>query len=87
MCGNLWVALYNGSKVIRVSPRGEVTAEVPLPTRNPTCPVIAGEYLYITSAKEDEPKEYPDSAKYAGNVFQAHIGVQGSKQHDFRGMI
>lgn len=37
--GNLWVALWGGGKVVRVSPQGQVTAEVKVPTRCPTvCP-------------------------------------------------
>lgn len=75
--GNLWVAIHGGWKVLRVSPEGKVTAEVRLPTRCPTCPVFAGEDLYITSESEPEPEKHPESAKYAGRVFKCHIGVQG----------
>lgn len=31
--GNLWVAVWGAWKVVRVSPKGEVTAEIKLPTR------------------------------------------------------
>lgn len=75
--GNLWQALYGGSKVIRISPKGEVTGEIHLPTRNITSCDFAGTELYITSAKEDDPQNNPDSAKFAGNLFKVDVGVQG----------
>jgi sugar lactone lactonase YvrE len=34
--GNLWVALWGASKVVRISPRGVITAEIVVPTRCPT---------------------------------------------------
>lgn len=33
---NLWIAVWGHWKVVRVSPKGEVTAEIRLPTRCPT---------------------------------------------------
>jgi len=76
--GNIWQALFGGSRVIRISPQGEVTGEVLLPTRNPTCPVFAGTDLFITSAVEDEPQKYPESASFAGNLFKVDVGVRGA---------
>lgn len=34
--GNLWVAMWGGWKVLRVSPEGKVTGEIEVPTRCPT---------------------------------------------------
>lgn len=81
---NIWQALYGGSKVLRISPEGKITGEILLPTRNITCCVFAGEDLFITSAEEDEPDKYPESAKYAGNLFKAHVGVGGAPKHKAR---
>lgn len=75
--GNLWQALFGGSKVLRINPEGKVTGEVLLPTRNVTCPVFAGTSLFITTAKEDEFEKYPNSAKFAGNLFKVDVGVRG----------
>ena len=95
--GNLWVALWGAWKVVRVSPDGEVTAEVRVPTRCPTVsrspykldPVsylkqavaFAGEDIYITSESEQEPEKYPESLKYHGDVFKCHVGVKGRPMH------
>lgn len=82
--GNLWQALYGGSRVIRISPEGNITGEVLLPTRNITCCVFAGTRLFITSAKEDDPEKNPDSAKFAGNLFCVDVGIEGVVKHKAR---
>lgn len=82
--GNIWQALWGGSKVIRISPEGQVTGEVLLPTRNVTCPVFAGTRLFITTAQENEPDKYPQSAKHGGNVFSVDVGVEGLSKHKAR---
>lgn len=82
--GNTWQALYYGSRVIRISPQGEITGEVLLPTRNITSCIFAGTNLFITSAKENEPEKYPDSAKFAGNLFKVDVGVRGAPMYKAR---
>ena len=82
--GNIWQACYGGWKVIRISPNGEVTGLVTLPTRNITCPVFVGTELFITSAKEPDPTKYPDSAKNGGNLFKVDVGIKGMPKHKAR---
>jgi len=82
--GNIWHACYGNSQVIRISPEGQVTGVVHLPTRNITCPTFAGTELFITSAKEAEPAKYPESAKFAGNLFRVDVGVEGMPKHKAR---
>lgn len=82
--GNIWHACYGGSRVIKISPSGELIGEILLPTRNPTSPVFVGTELFITTAKEDEPDRYPESAKYAGGVFRVDVGVEGMPKHRAR---
>lgn len=82
--GNIWQACYGGSKVIKISPEGKLVGEISIPTRNPTCPVFVGTELFITSAQEEEPEKYPESAKYAGSVFRIDVGVEGMPKHEAR---
>ena len=82
--GCIWHALYQGSKVIRISTEGKVIGEVTVPTRSPTCCAFRGTVLYITSAKESDPEAYPESAKYAGAVFRADVGVRGKAKFEAR---
>ncbi|KAG9251464.1 SMP-30/Gluconolaconase/LRE-like region-domain-containing protein [Emericellopsis atlantica] len=75
--GNIWAALWGTGKVVRINPQGEVTAEVKVPVRTPTAVAFCGEDIYITSEKEPEPDQYPESAKWSGMVFKCHVGVKG----------
>lgn len=82
--GNMWVALCGGGKVMRVSPEGEITGEIALPTRMITCPGFVNEDLFITSAAEEDPEKFPDSVKYAGSLFKINVGVAGLPLHKFK---
>ncbi|KAK4972534.1 rRNA-processing protein cgr1 [Elasticomyces elasticus] len=82
--GCFWIALFGTGKVVRANKQGEVVAEIELPTRCVSCPGFAGEYLYITSAAEEDPEKYPDSAKLQGAVFRVNVGVRGCPLNKFR---
>ncbi|THY93972.1 hypothetical protein D6C93_05476 [Aureobasidium pullulans] len=82
--GHFWVALFGTSKVVRVSPAGDIVAEITLPTRCVTCPGICGEDLYITSAAEEDPDKYPESAKLQGATFKVPIGVTAAPINEFK---
>lgn len=82
--GNLWTAICGGGKVLRISPEGEITGEVSLPTRMISCPGFAGQDLFITSAEEEEPEKYPESVEYGGSLFKVHVGVSGMPVHRFK---
>jgi len=79
--GHIWHACYGGWKVIRISPEGKIVGTISLPTRNITCPSFAGTDLFITSAEEDEPDKYPESAKFAGSLFKVNVGIEGMPKH------
>ena len=40
--GSSWVAMYEGGRVLRLSPAGELLAEVRMPARCPTMPCFGG---------------------------------------------
>ncbi|KAI9151757.1 L-xylo-3-hexulose reductase [Paramyrothecium foliicola] len=71
--GNLWVAIWGGWRVVRVSPEGKVTGEIRLPTRCITAVALAGEDAYITSESDPEKDKYPDSARYHGGIGAAVV--------------
>ncbi|KAL2002434.1 hypothetical protein VTN02DRAFT_6775 [Thermoascus thermophilus] len=74
---NIWLAVWGGCAVLRISPDGKVTGKIELPTRFVTCPVFVGTELFITTAMEVEPDKYPESASYAGNIYRVDVGVKG----------
>lgn len=82
--GYFWIACFGTGKVVRVNTKGEIVAEIEVPTRCPTCPAIAGTTLYITTAAEEEPEKYPWSTELAGTVFKLDIGVKGCPLNRYR---
>jgi len=85
--GCYWAALYEGGRVVRLSPSGELLAEYELPARCPTMLAFGGESMttvYVTTAGErsgDELKEYPLS----GSIFTFEAPVPGLPEFDFGG--
>lgn len=82
--GCFWIANHGTGKVLRVNPEGQVIAEVQLPTRCVTCPVLCGTELFITSMHEVEPEKYPESTKLEGALFKIDVGVRGRPMNKFK---
>ncbi|WP_447894521.1 SMP-30/gluconolactonase/LRE family protein [Vreelandella sp. GE22] len=86
--GYYWSALYEGGRVVRLSPAGEIVAEYPLPARCPTMCAFGGpdlKTLYVTSARQgrsaEELERYPES----GNLFAMRVDVAGQSEPLFIG--
>lgn len=80
--GNVWSAIYGESRVIKISPAGELVGEVHLPTRNITCVAFAGTELIITTAADDEGEGL--SKQYGGAVFRVDVGTKGLDLFHFK---
>jgi sugar lactone lactonase YvrE len=74
--GCLWIAVYGGSKVVKLDPHGKVIGEIRLPTPNITDVEFAGEDVFITSAN--------DGGEMGGCLFRCHVGVKGRKLNEFQ---
>ncbi|KAF1933891.1 regucalcin [Didymella exigua CBS 183.55] len=85
--GYMWTALHDGGRVLRISPQGEVVAEVRLPTSQITCPCFVGTQLFITSAGGGGPSgdDGKPVDKFAGSCFMVDVGVRGLKRFKFKG--
>jgi sugar lactone lactonase YvrE len=82
--GCYWVAMFEGARVLRLSPEGEVLAEVRLPVRCPTMPCFGGadlRTLYITTARENRPADELAREPWAGCVLQLRVNVPGLPVH------
>lgn len=80
--GCYWIAASDGGKVVRLTPRGEIDAEVLVPTRNPTNLCFGGPDLrtmFVTSLRAGDT---PDAE--AGNVFAVETPWQGVAETPFR---
>ncbi|MFM8865220.1 MAG: SMP-30/gluconolactonase/LRE family protein [Limnohabitans sp.] len=78
--GCYWSAQYEGQRLLRLSPAGEVLAEVPTPVPCPTMPCFGGpdlKTLFITTSRQgrgpEELAQHPD----AGCVFARRVDVPG----------
>jgi sugar lactone lactonase YvrE len=77
--GNYWVAMFEGARVLKLSPSGELLDEIRLPVKCPTMVAFGGadlRTLYITSAGNRKPEElaqYPLS----GRVLSVRVPVAG----------
>jgi sugar lactone lactonase YvrE len=82
--GCYWVAMFEGQRLLRLSPQGEVLREVRLPVRCPTMPCFGGadlKTLYITTAREGRPLEELAQQPHAGCVFFLRVEVPGLPAH------
>ena len=78
--GNYYVAMYEGARVLKLTPGGEVLQDIPAPAQCPTMPCFGGadlQTLYLTTARQRRPaaelQRYPES----GCVFSMQVGVPG----------
>jgi sugar lactone lactonase YvrE len=78
--GCYWVAMFEGQRVLRLAPSGEVLAELALPVRCPTMPCFGGDdlkTLYITTAREGRPAAELADQPHAGCVLSCRVEVPG----------
>jgi sugar lactone lactonase YvrE len=78
--GCYWVAMFEGQRVLRLSPRGEVIRELRLPVRCATMPCFGGAdlmTLYITTARENRPEAELAAQPLAGCVLALPVDVPG----------
>ncbi|KAF3999783.1 SMP-30/gluconolactonase/LRE family protein [Glaciimonas immobilis] len=86
--GYYWSTLYEGGRVVRISPDGEIVETYRLPVLCPTMCAFGGtdmRTLYVTSASQGRPAteltQYPQS----GGVFAMRVEVAGLIEPRFRG--
>lgn len=85
----LWVALYNGSKVIRIDPdTGKTLFEVHLPVPRITSCTFGGRELnelYITTAREHMTEKDIEKYPLSGSLFKIKLPFKGVPAFRFSG--
>jgi sugar lactone lactonase YvrE len=86
--GFYWCALYAGGRVVRLSPEGQIVAEVAIPAINVTMIGFGGPDLrtaYVTTARQNATAD--DLARYphAGGVFTFRVETPGLPETPFAG--
>jgi sugar lactone lactonase YvrE len=85
--GNYWIAMFEGGRVLKLSPAGAVLQEIQVPALCPTMPCFGGDdfkTLYLTTASHarggEELKNYPKT----GQVLSMRVDVAGLPVNEFR---
>lgn len=79
----LWVAHWDGGRISRFDPQGDLISTHPLPASRITSCAFAGEHLdrlFVTSASEGKAHE-----PLAGALFELDVGVRGAAPRAFAG--
>lgn len=78
--GNYWVAMFEGQRLLKLSPSGDELASIEVPARCPTMPCFGGDdlrTLYVTTARSNRPAEELAAQPHAGYVFSTRVDVPG----------
>ena len=84
--GMYWVAMFEGGRVLRISPTGEILREIKLPVRCPTSVCFGGpdlRTLYITSASQGRSSEEKAQHPHTGKVLSVRLDVAGREEPEY----
>jgi sugar lactone lactonase YvrE len=78
--GNLWVAMFEGKRVLQLSPQGEILQTIEAPVLCCTMPAFGGDdmqTLYLTSARHHRPEAELAREPGLGCVFSIRVNAVG----------
>ena len=78
--GHYWVALFEGGRLLRLAPTGEIVGDFEVPARCPTMPCFGGpdlRTLYLTTARHGRPAAELAALPDSGCVLAAQVEVPG----------
>lgn len=85
--GCYWSALFDGWRIARFSPQGEVLEEYSLPVRCPTMVCFGGldmKTLFITTTRENVSTEECAAHPLSGAIFTLDVAVAGMHKPQFK---
>lgn len=84
--GAYWCAMYEGGRLLRLSPDGEILRDIPLPVRCPTMLAFGGDdlrTLYITTVSKNRSAEELEQYPLSGCVLSMRVEVAGLREHAY----
>lgn len=78
--GAYWVAMFEGARLLRYAPTGELLEDIALPVRCPTMPCFGGadrRTLFITTARDKRPADELAREPWAGAVLTLRVDIPG----------
>jgi L-arabinonolactonase len=85
--GCLWNAVWGAGVVRRFDPDGKLVVEIPVPSRNLTCPAFGGDsldHLFVTSSRQEMTEQDLLAAPTSGGLFVIRPGARGIPDVAFR---
>jgi sugar lactone lactonase YvrE len=86
--GNYHVAMFEGARLLKLSPDGEVLADIAVPARCPTMPCFGGpdlKTLYLTTARHGRPASELARFAQSGCVLSMRVETPGLPAQTFIG--
>ncbi|MBO0783398.1 MAG: SMP-30/gluconolactonase/LRE family protein [Ktedonobacteraceae bacterium] len=86
--GYVWSAYWNGAKIVRYAPDGQVERVIEVPALRTTSCVFGGpslDELYITSSGADLSSEQRAQYPLSGDLFRVKTDVKGLPKYKFAG--
>ena len=86
--GFLWVAQWNGGRIVRYDPEGKIERVVAMPVKRPTSVTFGGPdltTLYITSGTMRMSEAELAAEPQAGDLFALETDIQGLPEPRFAG--
>ena len=86
--GCIWSALFDGGRVVRLSPEGKLLATIELPVSRPTMIGFGGDdarTAFVTSARKGLSEEQLAREPHAGGLFTFRVDVPGLVAPPFAG--
>lgn len=85
--GCYWTAMFDGHRIVRISPQGDVLEEHKLPVRCPTMVCFGGsdmKTLYITTTRENMDESELNERPLSGALFTLRTTVAGMIKPNFK---
>jgi sugar lactone lactonase YvrE len=84
--GAYWCSMYEGGRILRLSPNGDVLNEIAVPARCPTMMAFGGDdlrTLYITTVSKNRPAAELEQYPLSGCVLTMRVDVPGLPEHAY----
>jgi sugar lactone lactonase YvrE len=86
--GNYWSALYQGQRVVKISPQGKILEEYPVPATYPTMVAFGGpemKTLFVSTCRSAQTEKELEQFPKAGGIFALETNVKGLTEPRFAG--
>ncbi|MBJ7554713.1 SMP-30/gluconolactonase/LRE family protein [Marinomonas spartinae] len=86
--GNYWSALYQGQRVVKISPEGKILKEYPVPAIYPTMVAFGGpdmKTLFVSTCRSAQTDEELQQFPQAGGIFAIDVDIAGLTEPRFAG--